>query len=135
MRTSPLVASRSLTWSFFFDPVAWCHVLDLADLFLASLTSPKTPNKRLIGCAGRTSSANIAAIVREAFPDRPFPPVQDSQEPANWRGHGANAIRFDTALEEELLGGGWRTLEDAVLTCAKDLIAKEVKGWDDGATS
>ncbi|KAJ8094416.1 hypothetical protein PM082_010850 [Marasmius tenuissimus] len=42
---------------------------------------------------------------------------------------GAEIIKVNLTLEE-LLGGKWRTLEDAVLKCAKDLLEKETRRWD-----
>ncbi|KAI0315465.1 hypothetical protein OF83DRAFT_1164781 [Amylostereum chailletii] len=107
--------------------VVWVHVYDLADLFVASLTSKQTVGKRLLACAGRMSWEQNAEIVRKEFPDRPFPPSKADAPTMNYP--GADVIEFDTALERELLGGKWRSLEDAVLSCACDLIVKE-KGWD-----
>lgn len=68
-------------------------------------------------------------IVRKVWPNRPYLPIRDDAPYVNYP--GAEVARFDTALEEELLGGHWRTLEDAVLSCAKDLIEKENHGWDE----
>lgn len=106
----------------------WCHVDDVADLFIASLTSSKSENTRLIACAGRASWASIAEILKKTFPERAYPPVRDDALCMQY--HGAEVIRFDTRLEEELLGGRWRTVEDAVVSCARDLIEKESRGWD-----
>lgn len=109
-------------------PVVYVHAYDVADLFVASLASDKTIGKRLLAVAGRMSWAQDADIVRKEFPDRPFPPVKADAPTMNYP--GADVIEFDTALEKELLGGEWRPLEDAVLTCSRDLIAKESMGWD-----
>ncbi|KAJ3551297.1 hypothetical protein NM688_g4785 [Phlebia brevispora] len=108
----------------------WVHAYDLGDLFVASLTSDKTAGKRLIACAGKASWAQMGDIVRSAYPDRPYPPVSKDAPYVNYP--GAEEIQFDTDLEVELLGGKWRTLEDAVLSCARDLIEKEGRGWDKG---
>lgn len=109
-------------------PVVWVHAYDVADLFVASLTSDKVIGKRLLAVAGRMSWAQDTEIVRKKFPGRPYPPVKEDAPTMNYP--GADVIEFDTALEKELLGGNWRPLEDAVLSCASDLIEKEMKGWD-----
>ncbi|GJE88941.1 aldehyde reductase 2 [Phanerochaete sordida] len=108
--------------------MVWVHVYDVADLFVASLTSDKTLGKRLMAVAGRMSFVESADIVAKAFPDRRVPPADPNAFTLQY--HGAEVIEFDTALEKELLGGDWRTLEDAMTTCARDLIEKEAKGWD-----
>ncbi|EKM52293.1 uncharacterized protein PHACADRAFT_148848 [Phanerochaete carnosa HHB-10118-sp] len=106
----------------------WVDAYDVADLFIASLAFDKTIGKRLLAIAGRMSWAEAGDIIRKAFPDRPVPPASTKGHTVSY--YGADAIQFDTALEKELLGGDWRSLEDGVLTCASDLIAKESKGWD-----
>lgn len=106
----------------------WNNVLDIADLFVASLTSDKTPGQRLIACSGRTSWTQVISILRNVYPDRPCPPSLDSAPHMNYP--GSEVIEFDTKLEQELLGGKWRSLEETVLQCAKDLIEREKKGWD-----
>ncbi|THH10553.1 hypothetical protein EW146_g8338 [Bondarzewia mesenterica] len=106
----------------------WVHAYDIADLFVASLTSEKTPGRRLVACAGRMSWLQAAKILQKVYPDRPYPPETADAPCMNYP--GADVIRFDTSLEEELLGGKWRTLDDAVLSCARDLIKKEEDGWD-----
>ncbi|KAF9262834.1 NAD(P)-binding protein [Marasmius fiardii PR-910] len=107
---------------------AWVHSLDIADLFVASLTSDKVQGKRLLGVAGLLSWTEVAGIMRSKFPDRRYPPPKNDAPRMNYP--GAEVIEFDTALEEELLGGKWRSLEDAVLACATDLVEKERRGWD-----
>ena len=109
----------------------WAHAYDVGDLFTASLVSDKTAGKRLIACAGRASWAQMGDIVKKAYPGRPYPPVKEDTPYVNFP--GAEFARYDTRLEEELLGGKWRTLEDAVLTCATDLIEKEGRGWDNAS--
>ena len=106
----------------------WSHVFDLADLFVASLVSDKTKGKRLLSCAGRMSWEQAVEILRNVYPDRPYPPVKADAPCMNYP--GAEVIKFDTVLEEELLGGKWRSLEETVLSCAHDLLEKEKKGWD-----
>ncbi|KAK1234319.1 methylglyoxal reductase (NADPH-dependent) gre2 [Marasmius sp. AFHP31] len=113
------------------NPIAstiWVHPFDVADLFVQSLSSPKTVGKRLLAIAGVMSWVQVADILRKKYPDRPYPPANEDAPRMNYL--GAEVIKFDTALEEELLGGKWRTLEDAVLDCAKDLLEKETRGWD-----
>ncbi|KAL0067215.1 Glycine-rich RNA-binding protein 2, mitochondrial [Marasmius tenuissimus] len=113
------------------NPVAstvWVHSLDVADLFVQSLSSPKTVGKRLMADAGIMSWVQVADIMRKKYPDRPYPPASEDAPRMNYP--GADVIKFDTALEEELLGGKWRTLEQATLDCAKDLLEKEKRGWD-----
>ncbi|KAG7094604.1 hypothetical protein E1B28_005428 [Marasmius oreades] len=106
----------------------WVHSRDIVDLFVVSLTSEKPQGKRLLGVAGLLSWIEVADIMRTKFPDRPYPPSKEDAPRMIYP--GAEVIKFDTALEEELLGGSWRSLEDAVLTCAEDLIEKEEHGWD-----
>ncbi|KAI0079802.1 NAD(P)-binding protein [Panus rudis PR-1116 ss-1] len=105
------------------------HVYDLADLFVASLTSEKTPGKRLLAVSAKTSWYDVTELVKSKWPGRTDYPVKDDTAP-HQDYPGALDIVFDTDLEKELLGGGWRSLEDSVLSAAKDLIAKEEKGWD-----
>ena len=106
----------------------WVHAYDIADLFVASLTASKARGKRLIACAGRLAWAQCADILRKEFPDRPYPPPMQDALTVNFP--GAEATEYDTELEKELLGGSWRSVDDAVLTCGRDLIAKEAIGWD-----
>ncbi|KAL0567993.1 hypothetical protein V5O48_013995 [Marasmius crinis-equi] len=106
----------------------WVHVLDVADLFVQSLTSPKTVGKRLLANAGIMSWVQVADILHKKYPDRTRPPA--SEDAPRMEYPGAEVIKFDTALEEELLGGKWRSLEDAALDAAKDLVEKEQRGWD-----
>ncbi|KAK7061082.1 hypothetical protein VNI00_000817 [Paramarasmius palmivorus] len=106
----------------------WVHSLDVADLFVASLSSTKAQGQRLLAVAGLSSWAQVAEIMRSKYPDRPYPPSKEDAPRMMYP--GAEVIKFDTALEEELLGGSWRSLEDAVLACAKDLVEKEERGWD-----
>ncbi|EKM50897.1 uncharacterized protein PHACADRAFT_199737 [Phanerochaete carnosa HHB-10118-sp] len=108
--------------------VVWIHVYDFAELFVASLTSDKAVGKRLLGVAGRMSWAGDAEIIRKEFPSRPFPPVKADAPTLTYP--GSDVAEFDTELEKELLGHDWRPLEEAVLSTARDLIAKESKGWD-----
>ena len=108
--------------------MVWVHAYDVAELFIASLTAESPVGKRLLACAGRMSWAQNAEILRNEFPERPYPPVKLDAPTMNYP--GADVIEFDTALERELLGGKWRPLEDAVLSCGRDLVAKEAKGWD-----
>ncbi|KAK1227159.1 hypothetical protein PQX77_009793 [Marasmius sp. AFHP31] len=107
---------------------AWVHSFDVADLFVQSLSSSKTVGKRLLASAGIMSWVQVADILRKKYPDRPYPPANKDAPRMNYP--GAEVIKFDTALEEELLGGKWHTLEDAALDCAKDLLEKEKRGWD-----
>jgi len=104
------------------------HVYDLADIFVASLTNTEADGKRIIGLGERTSYAVVADILRKAYPDRKVPPA-DPNEPA-LAYPGAEVIQFDTALGAKLLGGKWRSVEQMALDGAKDLIAKEQRGWD-----
>lgn len=109
--------------------VVWVHATDVADLFLASLTSSKVANKRLLAVAGRMSWVDVAEILKTEYPEHELPPVRADAPPA--MGYPASSeVEFDTGLEKELLGGGWRSLRDAVLTCAEDLVERETKGWD-----
>lgn len=95
---------------------------------MAALTSSKTINIRLIACAGRTSWDAMGKIMQKKYPNRYYPPV--SEDAPAMKFYGMDALVYDTALEEELLGGKWRSLEEAVLSCGRDLIEKEKKGWD-----
>ncbi|KAG6852877.1 hypothetical protein C0991_008390 [Blastosporella zonata] len=104
------------------------HVYDIADLFVASLTSPEADGQRIITLGTKSSYAAVADILRKAYPNRKVPPA-DPNAPA-MAFPGAEVIRFDTSLGTKLLGGKWRSLEDMVLSGAKDLIEKESKGWD-----
>jgi hypothetical protein len=78
--------------------------------------------------AGVTSWVQVADILREKYPDRPYPPSNEDAPRMIYP--GAEVIQFDTALEEELLGGSWRSLRDTALECAHDLLEKESRGWD-----
>ncbi|KAG6917449.1 hypothetical protein DXG01_002426 [Tephrocybe rancida] len=104
------------------------HVYDIADLFVASLTSEEADGQRIIALGTKTSYAKVADILRKAYPDRKVPPT-DPNEPA-MAFPGAEVIKFDTSLGTKLLGGKWRSLEEMVLDGAKDLIEKESRGWD-----
>ncbi|KAG6812984.1 hypothetical protein H0H92_014915 [Tricholoma furcatifolium] len=104
------------------------HAYDVADLFVASLTSADADGQRIIALGVKSSYAAVADILRKAYPDRKVPPA-DPNEPA-MAFPGAEVIRFDTSLGAKLLGGKWRSLEEMVLGGAKDLIEKESKGWD-----
>ncbi|TCD62913.1 hypothetical protein EIP91_006240 [Steccherinum ochraceum] len=111
-----------------YGGIIWCHLFDIADLFVNSLTSPLPLNKRLIGAAGRTSWVAVAEILRNVWPERHYPPAQEDAPTVRFP--GGDKAEFDTALERELLGGKWRSLGDAVVSCARDLTEKEAKGWD-----
>ncbi|KAG6873391.1 hypothetical protein C0995_016201 [Termitomyces sp. Mi166 len=104
------------------------HIYDIADLFVASLTSPEADNQRIIALGVKSSYAAVANILRKAYPERKVPPA-DPNAPA-MAFPGAEVIRFDTSLGTKLLGGKWRSLEEMVLGGAKDLIEKESRGWD-----
>jgi nucleoside-diphosphate-sugar epimerase len=104
------------------------HVFDVADIFVASLTSPEADGKRIIVLGEKTSYAAVADILRKAYPDRKVPPA-DPNEPA-MAFPGAEVIKFDVSLGTKLLGGKWRSLEEMVLDGAKDLVEKEKRGWD-----
>lgn len=104
------------------------HVYDVADLFVASLTSTEAENQRIIALGVKSSYAAVADILRKAYPKRKVPPA-DPNAPA-MAFPGAEVIRFDTSLGTKLLGGKWRSLEEMVLGGAKDLIEKETRGWD-----
>ncbi|MBH0005025.1 NAD-dependent epimerase/dehydratase family protein, partial [Pseudoalteromonas sp. SWYJZ12] len=104
------------------------HVFDVADIFVASLTSPEADGQRIIALGEKNSYAAVADILRKAYPDRKIPPT-DPNEPAMGF-PGAEVIQFDVSLGTKLLGGKWRSLEQMVLDGAKDLVEKEKKGWD-----
>ncbi|KAG6829026.1 hypothetical protein H0H87_012831 [Tephrocybe sp. NHM501043] len=104
------------------------HTYDVADLFVASLTSPEADGERIIALGEKSSYAAVADILRKAYPDRKVPPADPNA--AAMAFPGAEVIRFDTSLGAKLLGGKWRSLEDMVLGAAKDLVEKESRGWD-----
>ena len=70
----------------------------------------------------------MGEVVRRKYPDRPYPPVTEDAPYVNFP--YSEIIQYDTRLESELLGGRWRTFDDAILSCAEDLIKKEAYGWD-----
>ncbi|KXN86995.1 Aldehyde reductase 2 [Leucoagaricus sp. SymC.cos] len=104
------------------------HVYDVADIFVASLTSPEADGQRIICNGERTSYAIVCNILRKAYPNGKVPPT-DPNEPA-LAYPGADVIQFDTSLGAKLLGGRWRSMEEMTLDGAKALIEKEQRGWD-----
>ncbi|KAG6906657.1 hypothetical protein DXG01_012714 [Tephrocybe rancida] len=139
--TSPPRQDVSLGWLYDYvaDPprktgastaeiTLFVHVYDVADIFVASLTSAEADGQRIIALGEKSSYAAVADILRKAYPDRKVPPA-DPNEPA-MAFPGAEVIQFDTSLGTKLLGGKWRSLEDMVLSGAKDLVEKESRGWD-----
>lgn len=72
--------------------VVWIHAYDIADLFLATLTSPKAAGKRLLGVSGRMSWAQVRDIVKT---DRNYPPTKADAPTMNFP--GADVIEFATA--------------------------------------
>ncbi|KAH9914740.1 uncharacterized protein B0H18DRAFT_122441 [Fomitopsis serialis] len=104
------------------------HVYDVADLCVQSITNPDAHGKRLVAVHEKVAFAEIGDILRKAYPDRPVPP--GTVDGACLDYPDREVIRWDTSLSTEVLGGKWRSLEDAIMSCAADLAEKEKGGWD-----
>ncbi|EED77692.1 predicted protein, partial [Postia placenta Mad-698-R] len=92
--------------------VPFVHVYDVADLCVRSITDVDAHGQRLIAFGGRVSLAQIADILRKAYPERPVPPNRADAPCLAFPDN--EVIRWDTSVPTKVLGGKWRSLEDAV---------------------
>lgn len=108
--------------------VHWVHSYDVTDLMIKSLTSPEATGRRIICTGGKTSWATVCEILKREFPERDITPVKEDETMPQFP--GAEDIEFDLSLAQSIKGSKWRSLEDAVISAAKDLLARSDNGWD-----
>lgn len=108
--------------------VHWVHSYDVADVMIRSLTSPKATGRRIICTGGKISWGKVCEILKREFPERDITPVKADEYVPQFP--GAEEIEFDLSLAEDIKGSPWRSLEDAVLSASKDLLACSDAGWD-----
>ncbi|KAF4123675.1 Nucleoside-diphosphate-sugar epimerase [Geosmithia morbida] len=95
----------------------WVDVRDVARAHVRALEIPEAGGKRLFTTARYFSNSEIAAIVRNGFPEYadkvPGPEVQGGERP-----EPHNTFAFDVSFTDRLLGIRWIDLETSV----KDLV-------------
>lgn len=91
----------------------WIDVRDLAKAHVAAFEKPEAGGKRLFTTAGLFSNSEIAAIVREKFPEFkdkvPGPEVRGGERPALDK-----SFKWNTEQTDKLLGFEWTSLEKSI---------------------
>jgi nucleoside-diphosphate-sugar epimerase len=91
----------------------WIDVRDLAKAHVAAFEKPEAGGKRLFTTAGLFSNSEIAAIVREKFPEFkdkvPGPEVKGGERPALDK-----SFKWNTEQTDKLLGLEWTSLEKSI---------------------
>ncbi|PNH44886.1 hypothetical protein VD0003_g9327 [Verticillium dahliae] len=100
--------------------VLWVDVRDCAAAHLRALEAPAAAGRRLFTTAGWFSNREIAAVVRENFPelaDRlPGPEVEGGEFPPKDKVYG-----YDNTATNEILGIQWIGLEKSIVDSVKQL--------------
>lgn len=96
----------------------WIDVRDVARAHIRALENPDAGGKRLFTTAGLFSNSEIAAIVRENFPEYkdkvPGPDVKGGERPQSDK-----TFRWDVSQTDNLLGIKWIDLKTSIT----DLVA------------
>ncbi|RBQ74992.1 hypothetical protein VDGD_02030 [Verticillium dahliae] len=100
--------------------VLWVDVRDCAAAHLRALEAPAAAGRRLFTTAGWFSNREIAAVVRENFPDLadrlPGPEVEGGEFPPKDKVYG-----YDNTATNEILGIQWIGLEKSIVDSVKQL--------------
>ncbi|KAM0322989.1 hypothetical protein ACHAQA_009088 [Verticillium albo-atrum] len=100
--------------------VLWVDVRDCAAAHLRALDRPAAAGQRLFTTAGWFSNREIAAVVRDNFPDLrerlPGPEVEGGAPPPRDKLYG-----FDNSKTNEVLGIQWIGLEKSIVDSVKQL--------------
>lgn len=103
----------------------WIDVRDLARAHVAAFEKPQVSGKRLFTTAGLFSNNEIAAVVRDKFPEFgdkvPGPEVKGGERP-----QADKTFKWNTETTDKLLGLEWTSLEKSIGDLVESLKAHGV---------
>ena len=105
----------------------WVDVRDIALAHVLAMEKPEAAGKRFFVVAGYFSNKEVAEIVAKNFPELADKvPTGEALKAGDFpEGGPEKAMRFDNSRVKEVLGLGFRSLEESVVDTVKSLQAVE----------